>query len=89
MHDTTHTTLHRTREYTTDDCRRKFYRLFPTDADINTSCKFLSLLKQEWQGLLYHLDIREWGALGGEPTVENIYIMWPWARKIARVRRCL
>lgn len=67
----------RRRPFTEGDCKTKFRALFPPESDTNAAIAHLSDLKCKWK-LWYYLDVAQGGPDGQQPTVTNIYIIWPW-----------
>ena len=77
-------TMCRRRPFTEGDCKRKFRGLFPPRSDTNAATAHLSMLKAKW-GLRYHCDVAQGGPVEQKPTVENIYIVWPWTKSVLQV----
>ena len=66
------------RDFTSQDCRNRWHKLFPSEEDANMTVNFLRKLKTKWPGLQFSPKLDRGERTNKPPVLTSLHIVWPW-----------
>ena len=66
------------------ECKNKWYKLFPSNSDVNNAVQHLREMRKHWPGLYFHPEKQVSTDDDGHPKLIALHIVWPWSKDIMR-----
>lgn len=66
------------------ECKNKWYKLFPSNSDVNNAVEHLRDMRKHWPGLYFHPQKQVSTDSDGHPQLIALHIVWPWSKDIMR-----